>query len=915
MSQLSADQQRQVQAVLDSIKQKVFSKRIRLEEFFRDFDPLHTGCVTKSQFERVLGMSDLSRNIAPENVQLLCLYYQNEAKKDLVRHVNFINDVDSVFTVKELEKAPTKPVHAPGEGIQTLFSRRPFTPRSQSKLDELLDKLRAAAHSRGLIIKYCYQDFDRRNLGTVSQSQFRRALPFQLSAEEVDLLVARYTDDRNDINYRAFHEDVVPSDVSTPNSVQANSSSIMLSPTRGGFMSTQENLDADALEKRLQAAIVERRIRIEEFFKDFDKLRKYTCTEGQFRTVMAMANLRNTEEELKAIFRRYRNENGLFAYKDFCENINTAFTVKGLEKAPEHIVSLPDANTTLPARRQYNTLSAEDEQMLEAALEAVVGHTRQRRLILTQSFQDFDRTHSQHVSADQFRRVLSLAHFPLSEAEMQSLVKRFADKGNQRDVNYVEFCQLIDSLTRTAPVTVPESIAPLSPAKNVNNYKTQLIERYNTLTAEDVLATVRAAVMTNRIRIGEFFRDFDKLRSGLVTAEKFKTGLTMSNLRLTVPEVQVLVDRYGNGHGQVRWREFVDAVEEVTVRKGLEKDPTMEPAVPFVKTQYGRAIRTDSDAAVARAVVNRFAEETIRRRLDVKPFFQDFDKHKNGRVTFRQFRQVLSSAAFDMTDEEFNAVSREYASEQANLICYAKFLDDGRVEQAFTSPTNGSATVDGISNGLQATVLSPANNRRGEVDIQRVLDHIQEVVFKRRIRVPDFFRDYDVLRKGFVPKAKFRTALSMMNFTLTNEEMDALETYYEHPKTAEIYYVPFAELAESVFTRKGLEKDPSATVATFQPSSNRECVLSERDEEALNNLMNRLSSSVRMNGVLTKPYFKDKDRNNSGCVTRSQFHSALSFLNLMLSEQEVTLLQKRFGRGPRDVSYLEFCQALESGTA
>lgn len=63
--------------------------------------------------------------------------------------------------------------------------------------------------------------------------------------------------------------------------------------------------DPSDVEKRLQAQVVMKRVRIEEFFRDFDKLRKGRVTVPQFRTVLSMLNFQLTEDEFDSLARKY----------------------------------------------------------------------------------------------------------------------------------------------------------------------------------------------------------------------------------------------------------------------------------------------------------------------------------------------------------------------------------------------------------------------------------------------------------------------------------------------------------------------------------------------------------------------------------------------------------------------------------
>jgi len=84
--------------------------------------------------------------------------------------------------------------------------------------------------------------------------------------------------------------------------------------------------DPSDIEQRLQAVVVMKRLRIEEFFKDFDKLRKGKVTVPQFKGVLSMMNYYMTEEEFEALSNKYATSDNMFNYAQFCHNINSAFT-------------------------------------------------------------------------------------------------------------------------------------------------------------------------------------------------------------------------------------------------------------------------------------------------------------------------------------------------------------------------------------------------------------------------------------------------------------------------------------------------------------------------------------------------------------------------------------------------------------
>lgn len=71
---------------------------------------------------------------------------------------------------------------------------------------------------------------------------------------------------------------------------------------KGGLNSLNYEHD---VEKRLSALVVRDRIRIREFFLDFDRLRKGHVGEAGFRTALGTLNIKLDEEEVQQLIHRY----------------------------------------------------------------------------------------------------------------------------------------------------------------------------------------------------------------------------------------------------------------------------------------------------------------------------------------------------------------------------------------------------------------------------------------------------------------------------------------------------------------------------------------------------------------------------------------------------------------------------------
>ena len=99
-----------VNELMARIRSHVLSDRIRIKEFFQDLDPLNSGYVNKAQFVRCLssfGVSSIgSFNITRVQTEALCNLYKSKVDPEKVNWKRFEEEVESVFTLKNLEKNP-----------------------------------------------------------------------------------------------------------------------------------------------------------------------------------------------------------------------------------------------------------------------------------------------------------------------------------------------------------------------------------------------------------------------------------------------------------------------------------------------------------------------------------------------------------------------------------------------------------------------------------------------------------------------------------------------------------------------------------------------------------------------------------------------------------------------------------------
>ena len=183
-----------------------------------------------------------------------------------------------------------------------------------------------------------------------------------------------------------------------------------------------------------------------------------------------------------------------------------------------------------------------------------------------------------------------------------------------------------------------------------------------------------------RIRIQDFFGDFDRLRCGSITPTQFARALALAGFNLTQAQYRELSDAYPSTveDRPVCYKDFCADVNGVFTKYNLEKAPTQEvdPApASLLDTERFSAKPTrslgDARDEEVDALLDAIAEGVRKRRVEVKPFFNDACANQNSpmrvnHVTKAQFKQVLRAhVATELGDDAMDAVADRFSDDDA----------------------------------------------------------------------------------------------------------------------------------------------------------------------------------------------------------------------------------------------------------
>jgi len=280
---------------------------------------------------------------------------------------------------------------------------------------------------------------------------------------------------------------------------------------------------------------------------------------------------------------------------------------------------------------------------------------------------------------------------------------------------------------------------------------------------------IQKIVKQKNIRISEFMRDFDKLRSGTITNTQFLSCLSMLKIFLTQKEANFLIEKYNNEEKEdfVNWKIFCEDIDKVFIIKNLEKRHDVQDLSDITKTSFKLNELSLPDQAVLQEILTDMKAFNEVNRIDPKPQFTNYDHLKRGKVLKPQFKKILHSMKFFIKDNDIDILMKKYGDQISNEINYVVILNDAKESGEKSIKTNDEKTEKKHEEIIP--VLSSANNfytyqthfLNLNFNIKDIMDKIKHKVKINRIRLMEFFQDFDTLRKGVCTKAKFRTALDM----------------------------------------------------------------------------------------------------------------------------------------------------------
>nr|XP_023016992.1 uncharacterized protein LOC111506210 [Leptinotarsa decemlineata] len=436
------------EAAVDKVKQKIIHRRILLKPFLTNIP----GKV-ESDDVSTEGMSDVFEQSLSTGELSLSSDMIDKLKRDpcdptRVCWRTFEDDIDQVFTVKELEKVPSLKVDPPPPEVRELprtggKNWQSVNPSTRDLCEAAVDKVKQK------IILHTYASSGHNN-GHVSRSQMRQALHSNcilLSDEELFALEERFNDDVG-FNYFWFLKDVEFS-CDEPLYTQFVADTLKLNKEPPKKKVQRQEQDIVKIMAKIKGKVVRERIRVMEFLRDFDRCNEQVISRDDFKRGLSVCRFDLSENEVETLMEVFASplRRECVDYKRFSDVVEEAFTQQCLERAP---LLVPIQH--VPTRDcEKNFLNFDERIMLSVALQKL-SKKPDLQMNLSSVLQDFDKTNCGTVSRTHFLKALTLRGMSnlISRNEFDVICKCFSfERGMRDEVDYRAFMKALEILYAT----------------------------------------------------------------------------------------------------------------------------------------------------------------------------------------------------------------------------------------------------------------------------------------------------------------------------------------------------------------------------------------------------------------------------------------------------------------------------------
>ncbi|KAL3881564.1 hypothetical protein ACJMK2_027990 [Sinanodonta woodiana] len=775
-----------VEQVEDRLKSKLRENFGNLRAAFYKFDENHTGALRKENFRRLLDT-------------FMCVMSDEEFEKLCAKHG--ISKKTRITYPEFLERFEIRDTAEGHKWLKSVHRYNTAQPTPTISAEQAMALLKLKAHRNFRDIAQAFLRLDSSGVGLIRKKDLKSLLEIfvmPVHGEDFSELWSRFDEDgkgfvsHSDFLAKIGASEFTPGDLAGPSTEIIDQSRKHLEDHSEQQQAKQERLTLHQAQRAafMTAEQVERILRdnIRDKYADFyTAFKKY---DTQNKGSLSVNDVQKVLMDLNC----YLDDEQFFRLLD----IIGLPTNKSRLSFEDFLHAFEDGRKSSYARREkdvqieeYSTLTPQEaEQKLRESVSVQVE-------VLERAFGAFDKSNTNQIPLMNFRRVLDLFCFKLSEAQWKHILSKLHVVGE--NVNYVLF---LDTYTMSEQEDTERWIASLQ--KSLKDSMPYLRP------VDEVHERLQETVSAKLYDLTNAFSEADYANLGVVSKEDFRNILNKHVFRLSDEQFEKVWSTLSvNEYGNLDYRTFLKRFSTVDENPGVLQAPTLQRSASNLVTKrpntmgLGRRSLTRLDmtrpifsrgqSRLSTPMVNaEFAENRVKdviyknwKQIQQQCRQQDLDN--TGTISIVVFKEILNNYRVDLDSQEFMDLMTKYDLKENGTFAYVDFLRHFILD---LKPQDDSR----LNMLPRKRIHTPKLTRSAgdtSVAFYDAMFRLRDCVVASWKEMRRAFRVADPSGSGLVDAMEFRRVLRQFNVNLMEDEFFHLLSYYDKNMDGNISYNDF----------------------------------------------------------------------------------------------------------------------------
>ncbi|XP_056373356.1 EF-hand calcium-binding domain-containing protein 6 [Hyla sarda] len=571
-----------------------------------------------------------------------------------------------------------------------------------------------------------------------------------------------------------------------------------------------------------------------------------------------------------------------------------------------------------------NTRKQAKETPVVLSVDTVVGILRDKISAhwkdLSKALQSCDAKGSGIVTRDQLKKILQSYCPSLSDDQCQIIFYQY-NYDSSDCIPYMQFLRDLGvSVSRAGDIhgvstdivegnQVQEELRKFDHSdrmREINNQASNLIRK---ITVDEVIDRLKDCVTRHEFSLKESFLTCNKQTNGKVTKKDFRKVLQDHELHLDEEQFNILTEKLGFTKEGLSYLDFVSLFEVPT---------GVGPGEKLHNSPNHRVNKTKFHYMTAEECLSQLLDKLREGYGDTYSAFYKIDSNRDGLITMHDFRRLLDSFMFIITQKEYERLLNLLGLNLTSTLNYTEFLDLLRGQEKEDCPP-----------WLNSSHRPKQSQDCADLACEQAHYYLLTKAQGRWHDLAKTFCEIDSEGNGIIQKKDLRNVLYRFSLPITKNEFEKLWHRYDpegkghltHQEFLQKLGVNFAS-GDSGPSRRIVEDNHQALEKHY---SSQQKIHQEMHEfhkhqtRALNikDIEQQIKDKFREYYPDFAAAFNKMDKNKDGLISVDDFRQMLQDLNFNLDDDQFLNLLYRLRLRVLDnkLSYFDFLKMIDNGRA